>query len=62
MWCDMAFKVGRYCYSVHCPSEEASVPVHTKHSELSSDYVLLDKPQGINSSKELLHTILFLGS
>ena len=56
-WCDVAFKVGRYCYSVHCPFEEACVPVRTKYSELSSDYVLLDKPPGINSSKELFPTV-----
>ena len=48
-WCDLAFKAGKYCYSVHCPSKEACLPIH---SELFSDYVLLNRPQDTDSSKK----------
>lgn len=49
-WCSLAFKVGGYCYSVHCPSHEACEPVKTKDTGILSDYVLMDRPQNINDS------------
>lgn len=49
-WCSLAFKVGGYCYSVHCPSHEACEPVKTKDTGILSDYVLMDRPQNMNDS------------
>ena len=49
-WCNLAFKVDGYCYSVHCPSQEACAPVKTKDTGILSDYVLMDRPQNMNDS------------
>ena len=60
-WCDLAFKAGKYCYSVHCPSKEACLPIHTKqNSELFSDYVLLNRPLDTDSSKKCFIFVLFI--
>ena len=50
-WCNLAYKVGAYCYSVHCPTHEACEPVKVKDSRMLSDYVLLDRPQDVYYSK-----------
>ena len=52
--CHVAFKVDRYCYAVHCPTQEACATVDLKDSTISSDYFVLDKPQDINDSKRLI--------
>ena len=50
-WCNLAFKVAGYCYSVHCPTAEACKPVEVHDSGIISDYVLLDRPRDMNYSK-----------
>ena len=50
-WCNVAYKVGSYCYSVHCPTDEACEPVKMEDAGILSDYVLLDRPQNMNYSK-----------
>jgi hypothetical protein len=50
-WCNMAYRVDSYCYSVHCPTDEACEAVNVKDSRVSSDYVLLDRPRNMNYSK-----------
>ena len=49
-WCNLAFKIGGYCYSVHCPSHEACAPVKAKDTRILSDYALMDRPQNTNDS------------
>ena len=50
-WCNIAYRVDGYCYSVHCPTDKACEAVDVKDPRILSDYVLLNRPQNMNYSK-----------
>lgn len=49
-WCNLAYKVGAYCYSVQCPDVEACEASKGPGMEIS-EYILLDRPYTGSYSK-----------
>ncbi|XP_046859886.1 uncharacterized protein LOC124453176 [Xenia sp. Carnegie-2017] len=53
-WCNLAYKVGAYCYSVQCPDVEACEASKGPGMEIS-EYILLDRPYTGNYRRSFIH-------